>query len=114
MPTLHAGAGRAGCAASAGSRCQSRATAVAVGQRNVFGAQLEVRARCDDDHILAGGVDGDQRNAGRAARALQPVEADPCALETRERSRGELVATIFKEQYLPRAKGGRPIRGVRR
>ena len=84
--------------------------AVAVRQRDVLGAQVEIRAGRDDDLVLAGGVDGDQRDASRAVRALQLVEADTGFLELGERGPREVILADAGDQ---RHDGAEPGRGDR-
>src|SRR2546429_1752462 len=80
---------------------------------DVLRLQLEVRARRDDDLVLAVGVDCDERDSRRSFDALQPVETDAGTLELHESERRELVVADAGDQLHLRSEARRRHRLVR-
>jgi hypothetical protein len=73
--------------------------------------QLGVRARRDGDRVLARGVDGDQRDAGRHAGELRDcTDVDPLVRQLAERRRAEIVVADRADE---RHRGAEPRCGDR-
>ena len=62
-----------------------------LGEVDVVRANLSIRSRCDDDRVLAVGVDDDERNACRYV-SLVPARGDTCVVQALQRALGELVS----------------------